>query len=104
MSILSNDRYKVIKSLIASVVSLVVLGGIAMRSLPYLWKPKLQAKALTIGTLSDPKYNGDLADYLQKELIPSNFIEFFLGKKVDLAIDGDQNLAYQEAKNRIAKK
>ena len=104
MSILSNDRYKVIKSLIASVVSLVILGGIAMRSLPYLWKPKLQAKALTIGTLSDPKYNGDLADYLRKELISSNFIEFFLGKKVDLAIDGDQNLAYQEAKNRIAKK
>lgn len=88
---------------IASVVSLVVL-GIGMRSLPYLWKPKVQAKALTIGSLSDPKYNGDLADYLGKELIPSNFIEFFLGKKVDLAIDGDQNLPYQEAKNRIAKK
>lgn len=88
---------------IASIVSLVVL-GMGMRSLPYLWKPKVQAKALTIGTLSDPKYNGDLADYLRKELIPSNFIEFFLGKKVDLAIDGDQNLAYQEAKNRIAKK
>jgi len=88
---------------IASVLSLVVL-GIAMRSLPYLWKPKVQATALTIGTLGDPKYSTDLADYFRKELIPSNFIEFFLGKKVNLAIDGDRNLPYQEAKNRIAKK
>ncbi|WP_375339003.1 protein kinase [Ancylothrix sp. D3o] len=88
---------------IASIVSLVIL-GIVTRSLPYLWKPKVQAKALTIGTLSAPKYNGELADYLQKELIPSNFIEFFIGKKVNLTIDGDENLPYSEAKNRIAKK
>ncbi|CDM93918.1 MULTISPECIES: protein kinase domain-containing protein [Limnospira] len=88
---------------LSTIVSLVVL-GLGWRSLPYLWKPKVQAQSLTIGSLSNPKYNTDLVDYLRQELIPSNFIDFFLGKKVDLAIDGDHNLPYQEAKDRIAKK
>ncbi|AMW27897.1 protein kinase domain-containing protein [Arthrospira platensis] len=88
---------------LSTIVSIVVL-GLGWRSLPYLWKPKVQAQSLTIGSLSNPKYNTDLVDYLRQELIPSNFIDFFLGKKVDLAIDGDHNLPYQEAKDRIAKK
>lgn len=78
--------------------------ALSIKSAPYFLKPKLQASSLTIGTLGSPKYQAELADYLKEELVPADFGQFLLGKQVQVLIDGDKTLPYQEAERRIANK
>lgn len=87
----------------SAVLALSVL-ALGIKSAPYFQKPKLQASSLTIGTLGSPEYQADLADYLREQLVPADFGQFLLGKRVRIVIDGDKTLPYQEAENRIAAK
>ncbi|MBD2666720.1 phosphate/phosphite/phosphonate ABC transporter substrate-binding protein [Richelia sinica] len=55
---------------------------------------QLQATTLTIGILSPPKYYQGLADYLKQQF----------GNKVQIVIDGDEKLSYEEARKRMLNK
>lgn len=57
-------------------------------------EPKLQTTTLTIGILSPPKYYQGLATYLKQQF----------GNKVQIIIDGDENLSYEEARKRMINK
>ncbi|MBD2505393.1 PhnD/SsuA/transferrin family substrate-binding protein [Anabaena azotica FACHB-119] len=55
---------------------------------------KLKATTLTIGILSPPKYYQGLANYLKQQF----------GNKVQIVIDGDEKLSYEEARKRMINK
>jgi len=76
--------------------------GVGIFSSPYFSKAKIDAKTLTIGTLWIPKSQALLAEYLEEDLVPRNYLEFIKGEKIRVIIDGDKTLPYQEAQNRIA--
>lgn len=57
-------------------------------------RPKLQTTTLTIGILSSPKYYQGLADYFKEQF----------GNKVQIVIDGDEKLSYEEARKRMINK
>jgi hypothetical protein len=93
----------------AIVTILLLIGGLSSlvfvgRSLPYFLKPKLQADSLKIGTLYKVESQAKLADYLREKLVPSNYFDFLKGKKIEIVVDGDQTLSYQEAQNRMETK
>jgi serine/threonine-protein kinase len=80
-------------------ISGVILGA---RSLPYLTKPKLEADSITIGTLWTPEAQSELSNHLEETLVPKNYIDFITGKKIEVIVNGDKTLPYQEAQNRIS--
>lgn len=55
---------------------------------------KLEATNLTIGILSPSKYYQELVDYLKQQF----------GNKVQIVIDGDESIPYEEARKRIINK
>lgn len=55
---------------------------------------QIKATTLTIGILSPPKNYQGLADYLKQQF----------GNKVQIVIDGDENLPYEEARKRMNNK
>jgi endonuclease YncB( thermonuclease family)/ABC-type phosphate/phosphonate transport system substrate-binding protein len=55
---------------------------------------EVKATTITIGILSPPKYYQGLATYLKQQF----------GNKVQIVIDGDENLSYEEARKRIINK
>jgi len=55
---------------------------------------EVKATTLTIGILSSPKYYQGLATYLKQQF----------GNKVQIVIDGDENLSYEEARKRMINK
>jgi endonuclease YncB( thermonuclease family)/ABC-type phosphate/phosphonate transport system substrate-binding protein len=57
-------------------------------------KPTLQTTTITIGILSAPKYYQGLATYLKQQF----------GNKVQIVIDGDENLSYEKARQRMINK
>lgn len=57
-------------------------------------EPKLEPTTLTIGILSPPKNYQGLADYLKQQF----------GNKVQIVIDGDEKLSYEEARKRMINK
>jgi len=71
-------------------------------SFPYFSKAKIDAKTLTIGTLWTPESQVLLAEHLEENLVPRNYLEFIKSEKIRVIIDGDRTLPYQEARNRIA--
>lgn len=85
-------------------IFVVPVGALGLMTAPYFQKPKLQANFLTIGTLSTPEYHADLVEYLEGQLVPSDFWQFLRGKRVKVVIDGNKDLPYQEAERRIANK
>lgn len=54
----------------------------------------LQTSSLTIGILSKPSYYEELTTYLREKL----------GNKVQIVIDGDESIPYEEARKRIINK
>lgn len=85
---------------------ILVLGAIALaiKSIPYFQKPKISTNTLTIGTLWTSESQNKLAEHLKKELVPSNYWEFLQGKQINIIINGDKTLPYEEAQNRIQNK
>lgn len=57
-------------------------------------KQKLEATTLVIGILSKPSYYEDLTKYLQNQF----------GNKVQIVIDGDESIPYEEARKRMINK
>lgn len=55
---------------------------------------QIEATTLTIGILSSPKYYQGLADYFKEQF----------GNKVQIVIDGDEKLSYEEARKRMINK
>lgn len=43
------------------------------KATPHFLHPKLQVSSITIGTLSSPEHQVELAEYLKEQLVPSNF-------------------------------
>lgn len=55
---------------------------------------KLETSSLTIGILSKPSYYQELTTYLRSQL----------GNKVQIVIDGDESIPYEEARKRLINK
>ncbi|WP_414756194.1 phosphate/phosphite/phosphonate ABC transporter substrate-binding protein [Anabaena sp. CCY 9910] len=87
-----------------SILGIAVTGAVSVSFLNYLQKPKLNQGSIIIGTLGGAKYQQPLVKYLQDELRPNSFIDFILKKPIDVRIDGNEDLSYQEAKNIIVQK
>lgn len=87
-------------------VSLLVLGCLGVffipRTVRYSQRPKIQANSLTIGTLWTQESQEKLAEYLEKTLIQENYWDFMFGRnRLEVIIDGDEDLHYQEAESQI---
>lgn len=78
--------------------------GLGIKSLPYFLSSKLQTDSLTIGTLYEVESQTKLANYLRDNLVTNNYFDFIAGKKIEIIVDGDKTLSYQEAQNRIEAK
>jgi len=78
--------------------------GIVFYSLPYFTKVKLSRSEITIGTLSNPESSQGLADYLENNTVPANYLDFIQGKKIKFRVNGDSTLDYKEAEKRIESK
>ena len=84
-------------------IILASLGAIlGARSLPYFLNPKLEADSVTIGTLWTPEAQSELSNYLEETLVPKDYIDFITGKKIEVIVNGDKTLIYQEAEKRIS--
>lgn len=84
----------------------IILAGLGAilgaRSLPYLLSPKLEADSVTIGTIWTPEAQTELSNHLEETLVPKNYIDFITGKEIEIIVNGDKTLPYQEAENRIS--
>ena len=89
--------------IISALIGLVIL-GLGIKSWDYLTKPKISSSTITVGILTSPADYRELSDYLRKELVPANYIDYLQGKQVGIVIEGDKNLSYQEVKKRLAAK
>ncbi len=96
----SKDN-RIAKLVIASVFSLSCISAVAYTSFKYLvpdqpthTKPKLQTSSLTIGILSKPSYYQELTTYLRSQF----------GNKVQIVLDGDESISYEEVRKRIINK
>lgn len=95
------------KKVIISVVGLLALGvtlSLAMKTWGYFTKPKIASASITIGVLTSPSDYQELSNYLRQELVPANYFDYILGKKIGVIIEGDKSLPYQESKRRLADK
>ncbi|TVQ45676.1 MAG: serine/threonine protein kinase [Gloeocapsa sp. DLM2.Bin57] len=103
---LRKPRKSPITKIILAISSVVALAGIGLgvKSIPYLTKPKLSVDTIKIGHLWYPDDYLDLESHLEAELVPANYWDFLKGKKINVIIEGDRSLSYQEARNRIAKR
>jgi len=69
--------------------------------LKYIITPKVQLDTLMIGILSDPQDKDAMKTYLEDILKPNNIIDFFKGETIEILIQGDSSISYQEAKEKI---
>ena len=90
-----------LKTIAATVVLCLTTFAFSYRATPYFLKSRLEAKALTIGTLCNRDRLAPLVSYLQNHLLPSNFVDFLLGKKIAIAVDGDNRLLDSDAQNKL---
>ncbi|MBD2730261.1 PhnD/SsuA/transferrin family substrate-binding protein [Nostoc sp. FACHB-892] len=86
------------------ILGIAVAGFVSIPFANYWQSPKINEKSLVIGTLGSPKYQQSLVKYLRDELSPNNFIDFILRKSIDVRVDGNENLSYQDAKNALIQK
>uniref|UniRef100_B8HSV5 ABC-type phosphate/phosphonate transport system periplasmic component-like protein n=1 Tax=Cyanothece sp. (strain PCC 7425 / ATCC 29141) TaxID=395961 RepID=B8HSV5_CYAP4 len=87
---------------------------LALLALPVAWlgyqytqftqRARIQPALLRIGILTDPEKHKTLSAYLQEQLIPDNFINYLQGEKLQIVVEGDPQLSYQQAKDKIATK
>lgn len=90
--------------LIGGGVGIVLLGGLFLKSLPYLTKTKLQETELTIGTLWKPEDLQGLIEHIEDNAVPANYFDFLKGEQVKVLANGDRTLSYTEAKTRMETK
>jgi hypothetical protein len=98
-----NPRILILTTIITGVMSLIII-GLGIKSTLYVIKSKVTVDSLTIGTLYKPENLTGLAEHLEKELIPSNYFDFLKGKKISVVINGDENISYDQAQQRIYNK
>lgn len=89
--------------IVTALVGFMIL-GIGIKSWDYLTKTKISAGTITVGILTSPADYRELGDYLRKELVPANYLDYLQGKQVGIIIEGDKSLSYQEVKKRLAAK
>lgn len=101
-----KPRKSPITKIILAISSVIALAGIGLgvKSIPYFTKPKLSVDTIKIGHLWYPDDYLDLESHLEEGLVPANYGDFLRGKKINVIIEGDRSLSYQEARNRIAKR
>lgn len=83
---------------------LIIILGLFIKSIPYLTKTKISNTDLTIGTLYTVESFQGLADYIQENSVPANYIDFLKGDKIKVRINGDKTLSYAEAQKRMETK
>ncbi|MBW4434277.1 MAG: phosphate/phosphite/phosphonate ABC transporter substrate-binding protein [Pelatocladus maniniholoensis HA4357-MV3] len=105
--ILSSDNEQINKPLFWRIcffvisLSILILGA---KYVEFLRKPKVGFSYIKIGSMWKPENYASLADYLQNQLIPNDFIKFLKGERVKVIHEGDKTLNYQTAKERIFRK
>jgi serine/threonine-protein kinase len=78
--------------------------GLLVKSFPYFIKTKIIKSELTIGTIWKIEASQKLADYIEENSVPANYLDYFKGEKIKVRINGDVTLSYDEAENRIVNK
>ena len=79
----------------------MILGGLGISWIKYSMSPKISKDTLVIGTLGQPEQQEDLKNYLENNLVSDNFGKFITGKKIQVIVDGGNNLPFQEAQNKM---
>jgi len=69
--------------------------------LEFQGSPKLQTKTLTIGTLYNAEVQDDLVKHLETTLIPADFLDYIQGKKIDVTVEGSDEISYREVRKHI---
>ena len=88
--------------MIGGTTAIAVLGILYL--LPYFTKVRLSRSEITIGTLWKPESSQGLADHLENNTVPANYLDFIQGKKIKFRVNGDSTLDYKEAASRIESK
>lgn len=95
-----------VKLSIAFMLSISLLGLIGISFFKFIFsgniyppttenkQPELETSTLTIGILSKPTYYQELITYLREQF----------GNKVQIVLDGDENLSYEKARQRMINK
>lgn len=93
----TTNKARILKiAAILGTVGIICGIGVVVTLISPTFSPHQEVKAttLTIGILSSPKYYQGLATYLKQQF----------GNKVQIVIDGDENLSYEEARKRMINK
>jgi mRNA-degrading endonuclease RelE of RelBE toxin-antitoxin system len=105
------QREMVVRSKSRPPVGWMLLGAGGVIALFGLWKgwgyfssPKVAGNRLAIGVLEDPSKYAGLQEYLQGKFAHDDFWRHAAGKGIQTPVEGDRQLSYQEAKNRLAKR
>lgn len=99
-----DDKSLPLWQIIATGIGLLVVLGVLIRSIPYFNKTKLAQTEITIGTIWEVEQVEILADYIEDNSVPANYLSFFMGDKVKIRVNGDKTLSYPEAKKRMESK
>ena len=99
----SNNKKQLVKFYTLLTVSLILL-IMSIIGIYYLVKPKVHAKTIKIGILTSIDSYLPLASYLRSALVSDDFFSFLKGEQIKIIVEGDRELSYQEAKNRITNK
>jgi serine/threonine-protein kinase len=82
-------------------VSIIFLLFLGERFYRFSTGTRVEKDKYTLGILYTPKAYQALEEYLEKSLIVNDFWKFLRGHKVRIVVEGDRQLRYTHAKNRI---
>jgi ABC transporter, phosphonate, periplasmic substrate-binding protein len=86
-----------------SILGLAVISFLGFKYLQFKSKSIVSVDALKIGILTEPREYKALQIYLEDELVVNNYWRFLQGDRLNITINGDKTLKYEEAKKRIEK-
>lgn len=101
---IQKPKKKSVLPMLIGVIGVTTAIAALFYSLPYFTKVKLSRSEITIGTISKPESSQGLADYLENNTVPANYLDFIQGKKIKFRVNGDSTLDYKEAASRIESK
>jgi serine/threonine protein kinase len=90
-----------------NLTSILILTGIFMMGLKswnYVFKPRISDSTVVVGILSNSANYQELSDYLSREFVPANYVEYLRGKQIKVIVEGSKKLSYQEVKKRLLEK
>lgn len=75
-----------------------------LKSWNYVVKPRISDSTVVVGILSNSANYQELSDYLSREFVPANYVDYLKGKQIKVVVEGNKKLSYQEVKKRLLEK